>query len=333
MKRVVELPLVDPIFSTYHKYGSGAAIIAANPSIRNWYLNESINLTCNRSFLSGYTTPRIDILVSTWDENPYFEKVGCATQYSKGYTNTIIKRMLDDGFYICFGGVDDYYVEGKSFYKQRHFNHDGMICGYNEEDKTFTLYAYDDKWVYRKFVTPQKSFSAGRNALCKQGIYGGLCGLRPVSKQVVLEPMTICKNLKAYLDSSLEKYPITDTTPVYGIVVQDYIAMYINELYNERIPYERMDYRVFRLIWEHKRAMLERIQKVEDALKFDHTISLAYKDLVDEADKMRILYASHHMKRRDSLLPIIHITLLDVRAKEQRLLETFVEKMEGVGEV
>ena len=157
--------------------------------------------------------------------------------------------------------------------------------------------------------------------------------MRPVSKQVVLEPMTICKNLKAYLDSSLEKYPITETTPVYGIVVHDYIAMYINELYNERIPYERMDYRVFRLIWEHKRAMLERIQKVEDALKFDHTISLAYKDLVDEADKMRMLYASHHLKRRDSLLPIIHITLLDVRAKEQRLLETFVEKMEGVSEL
>ena len=280
MKRIVDLPLVDPIFSTYHNQGGGTAIIATNPSIRNWYLNESTNLRCNRIFLSGYTTPRIEIPMCTWEENPYFEKERCSIKYARGYTNFIVKRLLDDGFYVFFNGVDDYYIEGKSFFRERHFNHDGLICGYNDEENTFTLYAYDSTRVYRKFKTPQKAFSNGRNALGKSGIYGKICGLRPMPTQVALEPNTICKNIKIYLDSSLEKYPVTEDTLVYGIAVQDYIALYVNELYNERIPYERMDYRVFRLIWEHKKAMLERIQKVEDTLNLDHAISILYQNII-----------------------------------------------------
>ena len=61
MNKYVELPLVTPLYETYHNQGSATAIIANNPSIRNWYLNNAVNLVCNRKFLRGYTSPEVDV--------------------------------------------------------------------------------------------------------------------------------------------------------------------------------------------------------------------------------------------------------------------------------
>ena len=90
-----------------------------------------------------------------------------------------------------------------------------------------------------------------------------------------------------------------------------------------------MDRRVFRLIWEHKKAMLQRIALIEEALSLDNTISEAYKEVVREADNCRMLYAAHHMKQRNSVLPLIQKKLLSLKAREQELLEELLQKSKG----
>ena len=84
------------------------------------------------------------------------------------------------------------------------------------------------------------------------------------------------------------------------------------------------------MIWEHKKAMLERIECIEKALELKPDISEKYAPLVAEADTMRMLYASHRMRRRDSLLPIIQNKLLALKEKEQHLLEELLEKTGGI---
>ena len=116
---------------------------------------------------------------------------------------------------------------------------------------------------------------------------------------------------------------------MYGIVVHEYLVKYLEKLYDETIPYERMDWRVFRLVWEHKKVMLERIKKIEQELNLGDEISKKYKLLVSEADTMRMLYASHHMKRRDSVLPIMKKKLLKLMDQEKKLLTLLVAKTEG----
>lgn len=111
-----------------------------------------------------------------------------------------------------------------------------------------------------------------------------------------------------------------------GIVVHDYIAKYVGKLYDGSIPYEKIDRRVFRMIWEHKKVMLERIALIEDALSLDHAISENYRSVVREADNCRMLYAAHHMKQRNAVLPIIQKKLLSLKAKEQELLTEVLEK-------
>lgn len=327
MNKHVELPLIEPLYSTYHFQGPATAIIKNNQSIRNWCLNQVINLTCSRKFLNGFTTPEITVLESSFSANPYFDKRRISTEFTNGHTNSIIREMLDKGFYVAFVEVDDFYVKGKSWYKERHFNHDGLICGYDQNDKTFCMYAYDHNWIYRKFWTPQKDFNAGRIAMRKKGSFTTICGLKAKSDKVDFSPKIAHQKIKEYLDSNLEKYPFDGEGNVYGIVVHEYIAEYVTKLYNGDIPYERMDRRVFRLIWEHKKVMLERIAKIEQCLQLTDEISEKYKCVVSEADTMRMLYASHHMKRRDSVLPIIKKKLLNLVEKERELLTMLVDKV------
>ena len=83
------------------------------------------------------------------------------------------------------------------------------------------------------------------------------------------------------------------------------------------------------MIWEHKQAMLERITLIEEALSFDHSISESYRSVVREANNCRMLYAAHHMKQRNAVLPIIQKKLLELKDKEQELLNKLLDKVKG----
>lgn len=326
MNKHVELPLIEPLYKTYHSQGAATAIIGNNPTIRNWYLNHVMNLSCNRKFLDGFTSPEIKIKNSSWKFSPCLNRIWISTQYTKGYINPIIRELLDDGYYVNFRGVDDYYVKGKTWYKERHFSHDGLICGYDQNDKSYCIYAYDSNWIYNKFWISQKDFNAGRIAMRKRGIFTNMCALKPKEDKIDFLPETACLNIKGYLDPNFEKDPDDNEERVYGIVVHEYIAEYVSKLYNGDIPYERMDRRVFRLIWEHKKVMFERIELIEQNMGMNNEISTKYKNLVSEADTIRMLYASHHMKRRDSVLPIIKKKLLNLMNNERKLLTLLIEK-------
>lgn len=328
MKKKAELPLVDPLFSTYHSLGPCTAIAANNPSIRNWYLNETATLMCSRKFLNGFTSPEIFIPYAAWWDCPHFEVLELSSQFLKGYTSYVIREMIDQGYYVLFSNVDDYYVEGKSWYKEHHFSHDGMICGYDQEKKSYCIYAYDSRWIYQKFWTSQKSFNAGCRAMIRQGVFPIFYALKVNDEKIELMPHVMCNNLKKYLDSNLEKYPFEGDGDVFGIVVHLYIAEYVDKLYKGEIPYERMDRRVFRAIWEHKKVMLERIKAIEKTLCLGRQISSKYADLVSESDTMRMLYASHNKKRRDSVLLLIKKKLLQIMEAERDLLNELIVEME-----
>jgi len=320
MKKKIELPLIEPLYSTYHHQGPGVAITAANPTIRNYYLNEVMNLTCSRRFLRGFTSPEVSVENSTCGTNPHLEKKWYMMEYLKGYINILIRELLDHGYYVYFNGVDDFYVEGKSWYGEKHFSHDGLICGYDREEKTYTLYAYDSRWVYCRFRTPQAAFDRGRIAMCRVGQPGAICGYKPRPERVLFSPEKVCRHLVDYLDSDTDRYPTTGTGLVYGTAVHDYIGLYLGKLLDGSIPYERMDRRVFRMVWDHKRVMAERLSLLEDALGLPHDYSRAYESIVTEADRMRMLYASYRMKRRDGLLPMLIGKLTAVKEKETELL-------------
>ena len=320
----VELPIYEPIYKTYQYQGSGAALIDSNNSIRNWYLNDSVLLKCTRAFLRGWGSPGIDIVNSSLLDNPYFEKTKLPLRALKDCTNQIIRNFINLGYYVYFTGVDDYYIKNKSLYKKRHLYHDGLICGYDKSSKTFCIYAHDSNWVYRKFWTPQICFTNGcKSSINKHPAY--FYAIKVNTENVDFSFGKIYQNISEYLDSNIDKYPFESDGIVFGIVVHSYIFEYIMKLYRGEISYEFTDWRVLRLIWEHKKVMLERIVKAEQILGLDNILSERYKCVVKEADNIRILYASHQIKRRDSLLLVISEKLLKIETKEREILTDFLE--------
>ena len=114
---------------------------------------------------------------------------------------------------------------------------------------------------------------------------------------------------------------------------QAYEAMYDTkgEMYYEdatTIDPEGLDCQIFRMIWEHKTVMQERMRLVEGKLLMSHELSDNYREIVNEADTLRMLFATHHMKRRDSLLPIIRKRLGVMAKKEKELLLKFTNNLE-----
>ena len=97
--------------------------------------------------------------------------------------------------------------------------------------------------------------------------YGNLCAIKPKDVEVLFSTEIAIKKIREHLESDLEKFPENGEGNVRGLVVHIYLAKYLDMLYDGSISYERMDRRVFRLIWEHKKVMLERIQRIEESLE------------------------------------------------------------------
>ena len=323
----VDLPTGEPLFSTYHRHGNAGAVMTANPSIKNWYFNKAINLTCNSAFLSGNSSPRIDVIFSGVIDNPYIDITRIPLKHISGRINSTIKNSLNDGYYVCVYGMDDYYVKEKSLYHIRHFIHDCLVCGYDTEKNTYSIYAYDRSWIYRKFDVTVSCFNRAMRSGRELGHPGLLMGFKAKDKIAQLDINEICVNLAEYLDSSLEKYPTDIQGKVSGIVVHDYIAMYLDKIKDGTIPYEKTDRRVFRMIWDHKKVMLQRIMAVEDQLGMDTGISSEYQKLVKIADNMRLIYLSYKLKRRDALLSVMKKMLFEIKESESLLLNEFLNKI------
>ena len=330
MRHKLELPIESPVYSAYNYQLASSSIFKENPSIRNWYLNEVMMLYCERDFLSGYTSPQIGILKTSWLQNPYLESYKYPLKHIENYSKTLIKTLLDNGFYVYFSNIDDYYIQGKTMFNERHYFHDGLICGYDMKKKTYSILAYDKNWLPRKFESSQKGVDYSIRVSVKNNSNCYICALRPKIDDVLLDCNTVVENLKIYLNSSLKKYPKNEAGRVQGIVTHDYIAMYLDKLIDGSISKERIDKRVFRVVWEHKNIMLERLQKVEETLGLDDKSSKLYSKIVNSANDMRSMYAIYTINPKEEILPRIKSKLQYLKKRELEILKDFIIKAERV---
>lgn len=324
------LPYVEPMYSTYHWLSSAGIPAKQNTTSDNWYYNNTIEWRCTRKFLQGFTTPELSLSCGNIWNIPFLDKIGVNTRFARRCALDIIKTMIDDGFYVAFSGVDDYYVKGKSWYKEQHFNHDGLIVGYDDESRTLSIAAYDQRWIFTVFETPQECFVEAMTVLCDKGTYGGLHAVKAKSEPQEINIKNIYNELKKYLSSAISDYPLADPEAVWGIVVYDFLCMYLDKLADGSIPYERRDRRVFRLVWEHKKCMLGRIRAVEELCGWDNELSLTYEEVVDLADKVRFIYSKFVLKYSSKHLEKMQLLLMDIKRSELDLLTKFLLKLEEV---
>lgn len=319
MNDKTKLPLIQPLYSTYHFQGSGCAIINNNLSIKNWYYNNAIQLECNRAFIAAYTSPVISVKNSSFKDNPFLNKKIIAMEELGDRIHDVIRQLINEGNYIFFDGIDDFYMNGKSWSGERHVLHDGLIYGYDLQERTYDIYAYNKTWQYKPFTIEIDVFEEARKKTFKE--YCGFITAISVSPETaIIDIEKICNELNDYINSDFIKYPPYINENASGIVVHDYIATYMYKYLNGAVPYERLDRRIFRMLWEHKNVMLERIQSVEQLLGLGNEHSCSYKKITQTANNLRLMYASHMIKRKDDVLKILLEETIKLKETEQIIL-------------
>ena len=143
----VELPYIEPMYSMYHWLASSGIPAKQNATSHNWFYNNTVEWGCTRKFLQGFTTPEMNLHTDSIWSMPFLEKAGINTRFARRGALDLIKKMLDDGYYVTFSGVDDYYVKGKSLKKNANGT-TSLVLPYNE------VVALADKmrFIYSKFV-------------------------------------------------------------------------------------------------------------------------------------------------------------------------------------
>ncbi len=329
MAKSVLLPFCKPIFATVQQSAAVGLGINGHPTAYNGVLNQLTSLMCTTRFLRGYTSPEVSIPEAHVTYFDFFERYIVSSRFGTEFFEDVIKRMLDEGYYVYFTGVDDYYVPGKSWYRKRHMTHDGILCGYDDNDETFSIASYNVNWIFSMYRVPKKCFFEGLQASCGYKQCGSLIAYKMKDDMTIsLDPHKILERIKQYLSVTIDKVPLDRDDSVVGIAVHDLLSMYMDRLKDGSIPSTRMDWRALRPVWEHKRCMLDRLHAIEEMYGWDSEISSEYAPLVDQANRLRGLYAMYHKNRRRGLLDAIGRGLVELREKENEILQIFVERME-----
>lgn len=328
MKKV-ELKISEPMFSCFHSIASAGIAASINETSDNWYFNNTIQWHFNRKFLLGYTGFNLRVVKNQVYDNDILTTSDFYIYNICDCVIPLIKNLINEKIYVFISGIDDYCVKNKCWYQKRHFRHNGLIVGYDDTDDTFICMGYNENWVYTTFKTPQKCIEDGYiSAILGGRDYFCLTGLKHTWKTIELDTALISKNLKEYLDSDIEKYPVNQKGMAYGVVAYDYIIMYLEKLMSKEIEHQHLDRRIFRMLWEHKRCMLLRIQAIEKKYGWNNSLSEKYEPIVTKANTIRNMYAMHCQTFSISLLKRIIKIIPEIKKTEIEILKELTQKID-----
>ena len=317
------LPVKSPKLSTYHFETTACIVGCHNPTFENWIHNNCVNISCETLFLEGFGSLKLIIDSTEFYRIPYFEKKRISAEYSRSEFEKFIKDSIDQGYYVAFNNVDDFYVENKTWYGRRHFLHDGLIVGYDKEK--YYIAAYDSVWVHRVFETSQKAFFEGVDAAPELEEYSILTSLKVIDEAICLNICEILQGLKMYVNSEKTE---KSRNPINGLETFQYIDLYLDYLHKELIAFDKTDYRIMRTVWEHKKCMLERIQVIEKECMLSSEISSDYANLVKRSNDIRMIYSNYCITGRKNLLETIRRELSQITSEERKLILKLIEVME-----
>ncbi len=325
----VNLPFEMPMFSTYHNIGGAGVVAANNPTSDIWYYNNAIQWRCIRPDNINYQNLDMQLLLgSVWDM-PFVDKTDTSLRFIRKYVIEIIEETIKEGCYVIFGGVDDYFIEGKSGYKEMHFAHDGLITGFDSERKVFTMAAYNTNHLYKLFETPYNGFIDGVNYMCERKKYGTLTAASVRDDVQTLNVSHIKNELVEYMQTSTVNgfYGEMPITVIYGSGVYDCIIIYLEYFEKQLYEINNAIQIVFKLIYEHKKCMYNRIKFIESFLQLDDSYSEAYKQVVRISEIARMTIIKFGITRDTRQIATVKSYITKMRDIEFNILNNFIEKI------
>ena len=79
----VQLPYIEPMYSTYHWMASSGIPAKQNSTSDNWFYNNTVEWRCTRKFLQGFTTPEMSLHTGNIWSMPFLEKSGINARFAR----------------------------------------------------------------------------------------------------------------------------------------------------------------------------------------------------------------------------------------------------------
>lgn len=268
--KAFKLPMIVPPYTTYQGMAFMLGIILSHYNTKNYIYNNFITISCkDTDKIWELSLELVDILWDSLSGEGIFEQ---DFYEIKKYLNkkTIIpffKERLEQSSYILLYTVDEFYLSYSESYKKEHFIHDLYLYGY-DNDK-FCVMAYKNEKL-QLFNVPQNEIQASIWALNNPSF----CTCRPnkiINVEINYEKMK--ENIIDYYNGKKED------NYLYGIKIYDAI---INSLLNFiKNKEQKIDMRVFRMIWEHKKILKLQLLKLQEVLDIE--------TYVEDADKIEVM--------------------------------------------
>ena len=282
----VKLPMIEnPPYKAFQIAAFYLGILMVDPLYINKFYNSYINLSVEkaRNMLdmcypkyNWYTYDDCDFFIEALviKHNPY--NIDTEDPY-RHLVNLILKK-LKEGFFVK-GHYDEFYISCKSAYKQRHYVHDYLLCGYNEEGRYFIGLGYTATGFYEYYHVSfeemyQSLIWSSENELVNPGhdlVRYEFLKVKP--NRSYITDISLIKN---ELFNFLNPQHMNTDKFLYGV---DAYRFYIEHMEEE------LDLRCVRVLMEHKKIMRSRLEHLRDKMQIGVGDFIAsYKAIEREAE-------------------------------------------------
>ncbi|AJS57214.1 hypothetical protein [Paenibacillus sp. IHBB 10380] len=255
------LPFLVPPIRTFNYLACDLGITSTIEEAIPWYHMNYFQLCCPKTDLNLEDHK----LVFSVLRNPFLSKTYLSKSFVEDITDPIqfIIVSLNHGYYVNTY-INEYFLPNRHAYYSKSFLHDILIIGYDDDEKILNVVGYNREG---QFVPEKVSYDDFRDAFIfcssmnntEQRTFGLII---PEKEDFHFNVSFILNQMEDFLNGKNDaqfKYfdiPINEQD-AYGKDVYEYIISYI------KANTTFWDIRVFRLLLEHKVALLERINFLE----------------------------------------------------------------------
>ncbi len=331
------LSLEKPKIMSYLHHAYPLAIMSNHENFLPWFYNNYIQLYCNKNS-SDSILPVNFYRYLDWSYYPLLDHQFLSRDLipNLNIIDYVIHVLESDYYFYAY--VNELYVPGRKAYQKYDFDHELLISGYDDINRTFIATSFI-KGEYSDFEISFEEFEkAFANMTCSFEFMKLIRVIKPnVSNTHHFDPNAVMESLKDYLNSCSGNDRFTNQNYfnskkiVFGMDVYSEIQSFIPRIKSEQL---KPEINPFQILWEHKVIMQERFQYLLSQLSNPAAIeqltiiSTSYDRVVQKSDRIRLLILMYQKTKRESLLHNVLNELEQLEQLERDTITNWIDKHE-----
>ncbi|WP_167957228.1 BtrH N-terminal domain-containing protein [Anaerosporobacter faecicola] len=343
MKNV--LPLGESPIITFLYDANPLSILSAHgDTYFEWLISNYIQLNANKDIIKAKSVFLEFYGPQAW-ESPFLYKqiILRSTFVESGLKiHDFIKFYIDQGYYI-YCEADDYYIPDRLPYQNLHLVHDMFVYGYDDIERVYYILGYNNKFTYAQstcsYTTFEKAFySESMNDVVNTWA-DNIRLLKYKPYQYKFNMKLVKHLLSEYLSgqNSYETYNRFDEPRcdrVYGIEVYDKVLQHLtlveeNNKSDNKKKDIYLDNHIFRLLMEHKKLMMMRMEFINNRFVDISNLINAYKQVEQIASKSHGIAIKYWSNESLVYIEKLKQNITLIKKLECNILKDLLEKLDS----